>query len=276
MMPDRDSHFLQQVWTYYDQHARQLPWREVGPDGLIDPYYVLVSEIMLQQTQVPRVVPKYQLLLHSYPTLPALAQAPFSDVLTLWSGLGYNRRAKYLHDAAKRLQHSSQAWTLDLLMSCKGIGRNTAAAICVYSYNRPHLFVETNIRTVYLHHYFHGASDISDAMIIDKLASTMDHVRPREFYWALMDYGTFLKRRHGAQLDRSSAYRKQSAFSGSRRQLRGQAIRRLTQVGAVQINQLVELLADDRAGDVIDGLIKDGLVSLTDGYVTIAGVPKSS
>lgn len=255
------AQFLETLWDFYANHQRELPWREAELDGTFSPYHVLVSELMLQQTQVPRVIPKYQAFLVAFPSLSALAAAPLADVLRLWQGLGYNRRAQYLHAAAKHLATLSEPWTLEQLVSCKGIGHNTAAAVLTYTYNQPHIFVETNVRTVLLHHFFAEQEAVSDSQLIACLEDVIDREHPREFYWALMDYGTHLKQQHGNASRRSAHYKKQSTFAGSRRELRGKIIRALT-TGAMQLAALEAAVDHDvRFSEVLGALEAEGLVS---------------
>lgn len=246
--------FLAELWRASDEHGRNaLPWRQPLPDGSFDTYAVLLSEIMLQQTQVSRVIPKYQAFLELFPSIQVLAEADWPSVLRAWSGLGYNRRAKYLHEAAKILHSSKEPWLIEQLISLKGIGHNTAAATLVYSYNQSHVFIETNIRTVYLQHFFSADVVVSDAQIMQVLSETLDREKPREFYWALMDYGTWLKRQGNGQLVRSKTYKKQSLFEGSQRQLRGRILQELQTVGVIQKTALYDRLQDER----IDSLLKD-------------------
>ena len=141
--------FQQTVWNYYDQHGRDLPWRKPSNDGDFDPYHIMVSEVMLQQTQVSRVIPKYLAFIKSFPDITALASAELEEVLRHWSGLGYNHRAKFLWQAAREAmeQYNSQLpHTVEELDALPGIGINTAAAIAAYSYNLPVIFIETSYR----------------------------------------------------------------------------------------------------------------------------------
>lgn len=252
--------FSQTVLQYFADHARDLPWRRPEADGSFDPYKILVSEIMLQQTQVARVIPKYQQFLAVYPTIQRLAQAPLSDVLRYWSGLGYNRRAKYVHGAAKALQHETQHWTYDLLIAQPGIGPNTAKAVLAYSYNQPVVFIETNIRTVLLHHFFQGQAEVSDQELLSILESHLPSSQYREWYWALMDYGAYLKRTAGSQLHKSRTFVKQSVFAGSRRQLRGQVLKLLT-ARTISLQTMKSLLPDERLAEVLQDLIREGLIT---------------
>lgn len=252
--------FIDELWGYYDQNARGLPWRTPELSGGFDGYKILVSEMMLQQTQVGRVIPKYRAFVQRFPTLDNLANSPLSDVLSLWSGLGYNRRAKYLHEAAKALQSKQQPWSLEQLIALKGIGHNTAAAICVYSYNSPHVFIETNIRTVYLYYFFKDDIEVSDDDIKNVLIQTLDKENPREFYWALMDYGTHLKKQGVNNISQSKHYKKQSQFQGSRRQVRGNVLKLLTKNGPMQVASLREHIEDIRFDAIMSELEKEKFI----------------
>lgn len=264
--PANSRHFIDIVWAYFDEYGRDLPWRLPEPDGRFDPYKILVSEMMLQQTQVSRVIPKYEAFIRRFPAETALAKAPLSEVLKLWSGLGYNRRAKYLHDAIRQLaeDQAPSAWTFENLVACKGVGKNTAAAVMVYAYNQPLLFIETNIRTVYLHHFFQDESGISDGQILPLLGKTLDKEHPREFYWALMDYGSHLKKTIGNNIAQSRHYTRQSPLEGSRRQVRGRVLKYLTDRPATRAD-LARIIADQRLAEVLGALTADGLIHLKNG-----------
>ncbi len=249
--------FQETLWDYYAKHARDLSWRRTS-----DPYKILVSEIMLQQTQVTRVLPKYDFFLEQFPDVKALAAANLGDVLTAWSGLGYNRRAKYLWQAAQEIMQGHKGEfpkKLNALTTLPGIGKNTAGALLAYVYNEPVLFVETNVRSVYIHHFFADRSDVSDKEILLLLEQTLDRENPREFYWALMDYGSHLKKKQGNNIIKSKHYAKQSKFHGSKRQIRGQVIRLLTEKERAG-SELAELITDKRLTVVLDELQKEGLV----------------
>lgn len=255
-------HFQSAVWEHYDGHARALPWREPEDDGAFDPYKIMVSEYMLQQTQVPRVIPKYHQFLTAFPTVTALANASLADVLKVWSGLGYNRRAKYIHAAAKEIVSTHKGHIPDnpqQLLALPGIGNNTAAAIATYSFNMPVAFIETNIRTVYIHHFFAHQDKVSDQEIMLLVEQTVDKQRSREWYWALMDYGTFLKSSRTGMHQKSTHFKKQSPFHGSKRKVRGEVIRLLT-TGAKTEEQMSWDIRDSRLAVVLKDLISEGLV----------------
>ncbi len=242
---------------------RPMPWREDTR-----PYYVLVSELMLQQTQVDRVIPKFQAFIARFPDERALAAASLADVLTLWNGLGYNRRAKFLHEAAKMIVgecNSVFPSTYDNLLRLPGVGPNTAGAIMAYAFNQPVVFIETNVRTVYFHHFFEDGDKVSDVQLRKAVEETMDREAPREFYWALMDYGTALKKQGAGRIRQSAHYKKQSALKGSVREVRGQIIKALTSgdMTKAALQQAVDF--DGRFTSALTGLLLDGLVMETTG-----------
>ncbi len=252
--------FQQTAWDYYVAHGRHdLPWRVSQPDGSFDPYKILVSEFMLQQTQVLRVIPKFAEFLKQFPTIETLAESTLAEVLSAWSGLGYNRRAKYLYNAAQTLISKEAPWKYEDLVACKGVGPNTAAAVLVYSYNQPLVFIETNIRTVYIHHFFHDQQGVADSDILALAQQMLDRQNPREWYWALMDYGLYLKQSIGNLNKLSKHYTKQSRFTGSRRQIRGRVIRLLVERPMSQAD-LASAISDERLLPVLDDLRREGLI----------------
>lgn len=230
-----------------------------------DPYRILVSEIMLQQTQVDRVVPYYRAWLKKFPTVRKLADAPLSEVLVLWQGLGYNRRAKMLHSAAKAIvtEHRGRVpKTVEELEALPGIGSYTARAVVAFAHNQDVVFVETNLRTAVMHHFFANRQGITDPEIAAVLAKALPTGRSREWYSALMDYGTHLKRTGVRTNARVKGYAKQKPFAGSTREARGAILRALT--GGAQTNaKLRTLLGTERIGQLtaqLTKLIAEGLV----------------
>lgn len=231
-----------------------------GADGQFDPYKIMVSELMLQQTQVARVIPKYHAFLAEFPTISVLAQAELGAVLRAWQGLGYNRRAKYLWLAAQQIDELGHfPETLAELVQLPGIGKNTAGAILAYAYNQPIVFIETNIRTVIIHHFFADAEDITDGSVAECVMQTLDRENPREWYWALMDYGSFLKIEYGNASRRSKHFVKQSTFAGSKRQVRGAVIRALTD-RPHSLKELTNVIPDERLSAVLIDLTVEGLI----------------
>lgn len=256
--------FKKIVWGYYNKYGRDLPWRHD-----ISPYKILVSEVMLQQTQVARVVLKYKEFLRKFPTLQSLALASKRDVLMAWSGLGYNRRALYLHGAATALSKEKEfPRTVDELVCLPGVGKNTAGAILVYAFNIPTVFIETNIRRVYIHHFFKRSKNISDKEILRYVVKTLDKENPREWYWALMDYGTFLSTQVENPNRKSKTYAKQSVFKGSLRQLRAQILKKILEKKILD-TKLRLCFSDSRYNEAILSLQKEGFIEKKKGMWSV-------
>jgi A/G-specific adenine glycosylase len=256
--------FQEEVWAKGRELYRPMPWRD-------DPsfYHVLVSELMLQQTQVDRVRTKFAEFMERFPTIEMLAAATLADVLTAWQGLGYNRRAKFLHEAARQVVREGVPRSREELIKLPGVGKNTAGAIMNYVYQTPTAFVETNIRTVYFHHFYADEQNVSDAEVLKLVEATMDKESPREWFYALMDYGTFLKRAGAGRLTVSRHYKKQAPLKGSVREVRGEIIRRLAG-GTMTRDMLQNGYEDDlRFEKALHGLIRDGLITETHGLLQL-------
>lgn len=220
---------------------------------------------MLQQTQVSRVIPYYRAFLKRFPTLPVLAQANLSDVLSLWQGLGYNRRARFLHQAARMIEITYQnrfPETAEELEHIPGVGAYTARAICAFAYNQPTVFLETNIRTVFLHHFFSRGKAISDRRLLVVAGELVDTSSPREWYWALMDYGAYLKSQ-GVRNTSSKHYTRQSRFEGSSRQVRGAVLRAALQ-GPATLGALSKRIdvktSPEKLRYTLETLLAEGLI----------------
>jgi A/G-specific adenine glycosylase len=215
----KSSAFKRLIYDYYKKAGRyDLPWRKTR-----DPYEILVSEIMLQQTQVSRVLKKYPEFLSRFPTVESLAKAPVSEVLVVWQGLGYNRRALNLKKAAETVIKDFAGRfprTADELESLPGIGQSTRGAIMAFAFGIPTVFIETNIRSIYLHHFFKDKTSVHDRDILPLIEKTLDKENPRDWYYALMDYGVHLKETLPNPSRRSKHHAKQSAFKGSNREIR--------------------------------------------------------
>lgn len=253
--------FNEEVWGKARELYRDMPWRDNT-----DPYYVLVSELMLQQTQVDRVIPKFELFMRTFPTIEDLAEASLSEVLTVWSGLGYNRRAKFLHEAAKKVVadfHGAIPDTYDALISLPGVGPNTAGAILVYSFNQPVVFVETNVRTVYFHHFFEDQALVTDKELKELVEQTIDKEHPRQWYWGLMDYGSYLKRQGASRIDKSSHYKKQAPLRGSVREVRGLILKALAKKDYLSHELREEMPQDERFAVALKAMLAEGLITQT-------------
>ena len=215
--------FRRVVLAHYGEHGRDLPWRRTR-----DPYRILVSEIMLQQTQVSRVLRKYDDFLARFPDVWALAGSPTAAVLSAWQGLGYNRRALALQQTAQVVVSDyggSLPRSQEELRSLPGVGPATAGAIAAFAYGLAVPFIETNIRAAILHHFFPGRPEVPDREVIPLVEATLDREDPRTWYYALMDYGSWLKQTEANPSRRSRHHTVQSPFVGSRRQLRAQVLR---------------------------------------------------
>ncbi len=250
--------FKELVWSFARDNTRVMPWRS-RPEA----YEVLVSEIMLQQTQVGRVIPKFKSFISCFPDIKILAQAPLSEVLVAWSGLGYNRRAKFLHAAAIKIMTEFDGnipVTKNELVMLPGVGENTAGAILAYAFNQPAVFVETNIRSVYFQHFFSSQAQVSDKELRAKVELTLDREHPRQWYWALMDYGAYLKKNGAAGLSRSSHYKKQTPLKGSTREMRGRIIKSLAEQPLSEHELQKEVSADERFEPAIQALVSEQLI----------------
>lgn len=236
--------FQKLIWDFYKENKRDFPWRNTT-----NPYFVFISEICLQQTQTARVVEKYQEIIETFPTVESLANAPFPNVLAVWSGLGYNRRAKYLHEAVKLIVEKYNGKfpnNVELLDELPGVGANTAAAIVVYAFNRPAVFIETNIRRIFIHHFFADKENISDSEILPLVEKTLNRENPREWFWALMDYGSHLPKIVANPNRKSKHYGKQSKFEGSVREVRGSIVKILIQEKSLTEKALKGKVAGDK------------------------------
>ncbi len=238
--------FRRTIRRYYALHGRNLPWRHTH-----DPYKILVSEVMPQQTQVSRVIGYYETFLRKFPTIKALARAPLADVLRAWQGLGYNRRALMLKRAAEhtvRVYGGRLPQDARLLDDLPGIGINTAGAIVAFAFNTPSVFIETNIRRVFIHFFFPNKRKVHDRDILNLVEKTLDRKNPRAWYYALMDYGAYLGREMKENPNRRSrSYAHQSRFEGSDRQVRARIIRLVLEKKSMTLCDLTTRLAEQPA-----------------------------
>ena len=267
------SALISEARRHYHEEARaHLPWRATR-----DPYKILVSEIMLQQTQVERVIPYYKKFTRTFPSARVLACVSLANVLQVWQGLGYNRRAKFLHQAAKVINDKYNKYnkrfpdTVEEIETLPGVGHYTARAVAAFAFNKPEVFVETNIRTVFFYH-LGPRRKLSDKQLLPLVerALAQSRMEPREFYAALMDYGAHLKRQ-GIKLNAKSAhYKKQSAFEGSTRQVRGAILRELLKHHSTlaTLMQRIPRNQQDVANE-LSRLMAEGLVALHGRYFAI-------
>ena len=248
------------IWEYYHSSARPMAWRETT-----DPYCIYVSEVMLQQTQVERVSAKYPEFIAAFPDFSSLAEAPLPTILRVWQGMGYNRRAKLMKAAAGRVVSEFGGRLprdVDTLRTFPGLGPATAASIAAFAFNTPVVFIETNIRRVFIHFFFGERENVADSEILPLVERSLDWINPREWYYALMDYGTMLKQKVKNPNLRSRAYKRQSAFEGSSRQVRGKILRILLDEGPTDMGTIIGKVADEmgRTETIIKELIAEGFL----------------
>lgn len=249
----KDLLFIKKVFEFYTRYGRHdLLWRKK-----INAYRILVSEIMLQQTQVIRVIPKFEAWIKKYPTLKAQKEASFKDILILWQGLGYQRRAKALYKIAQ--EYTKLPSSFEALCDLPGIGKYTAGAMCAFAYNTfTYPMLETNIRTALIEEYHQGESKIEDGTLYDDLSrlvkqKTVQKIGARVWYYALMDYGAYLKENSISHNKKSAHYTQQIIYKGSLRELRAKVLFAVTHKEKLPI--------DERNEKVLNDLLKEGYIS---------------
>lgn len=267
--------FIKIVIDFYHFHKRHFPWRDIE-----NPYFILVSEIMLQQTQAPRVIEKYNEFIGVFPSVESLARASNEEVLRVWQGLGYNRRGIFLKKTAEKIvsEHGGIVPSnIETLTTFPGIGYNTACAIAAFAFNMPVVFIETNIRTVFIHHFFADKEAVDDKdilPIIEKVlrAPGARKMSPRDWYYALMDYGVYLKKEFKNPSRKSSSYSKQSKFEGSKRQVRGEIIKLLLERKSIFKKDLLPLIDREESEiiQILSSLEKEGMITFKNQVYTIA------
>ena len=252
--------FRQMVLSHYEQYGRDMAWRNTS-----GPYQILVSEIMLQQTQVERVTTKFPEFLRAFPDFASLATAPLANVLTVWQGLGYNRRAIALQKCAIRVMNEYDGVLpadVDILATFPGIGRATASSIAAFAFTMPVVFIETNIRRVFIHFFFTDTDTVSDAEILPLVEQALYRNNPRVWYWALMDLGTALKKTVPNPNRRSVHYTQQSPFEGSDRKIRGTLLKLLLKYQFLEEEEIIGCVAEDphRVQRMLGALEEEGFI----------------
>jgi A/G-specific adenine glycosylase len=263
-----EEQFKAIIYDYYAQNKRYFGWRTD-----IDAYRVVVSEIMLQQTQTHRVEKKFDSFIAAFPDFKTLARTPLRDVLAQWQGLGYNRRALALQKSAQKVVDDFGGRLPDdpeTLATFPGIGPATAASICAFAFNKPTIFIETNIRAVFIHFFFQGREKVTDKEIFPLVEKMVDKKNPREWYYALMDYGVMLKKNMPNPSRRSAHHMQQTKFEGSERQIRGMIVKMLTIHQHLSYEQLIELVGKEpqRIKKNLNALCAEGLVKKEGDFFT--------
>jgi A/G-specific adenine glycosylase len=262
--------FRKMVLTFYADRGRDLAWRRTT-----DPYHILVSEIMLQQTQVERVAVKYPAFIAAFPDFSSLAGAPLSDILAVWQGMGYNRRAISLQKCALRVVEKYDGalpQDPDILATFPGIGKATAASICTFAFNMPVVFIETNIRRVFIHFFFGDLEEVDDTEILPIARQVLPVQDPRTWYNALMDLGAALKKTGKNPNRRSRQYTKQAAFEGSDRKIRGHILRLLLAEKHLTQKVITGKFSEEpaRIVRILHDLEAEGFITRTGSSFTIA------
>ncbi|MDY6777297.1 MAG: Fe-S cluster assembly protein HesB [Candidatus Nanohaloarchaea archaeon] len=251
---DRIQDFRNRVFTFYHENGRDLPWRDTT-----DPYSILVSEVMLQQTQVSRVIPKYEEWIDRWPTAEDLAAANLQNVLSLWKGLGYNNRAKRLRNAAQMIVEEYDGKVprdVEELQELPGVGPYTANAIRIFADNADRATVDANIRRVLIHE-FDLDEDISDDELYDVAEQVLPEGRSREWHNALMDYGAMEKTSRETGISPKTT---QSSFEGSRRYYRGRILDALLEEPRKK-EWLEQEIDTDEVEDILQDLQDEGMIA---------------
>ena len=271
--------FQRKVKAMGEEHHRELPWRYID-----DPYAVLVSEVMLQQTQVKRVLDYWPRFMRTFPSIDALASSEVSLVLEMWQGLGYNRRALALRKSAEicsRDYKGNLPVSYDELVALPGIGPATAAGVLSFALQKPSMYLETNVRTVFLHELFPGECDVHDKLIEPLVRRSCPNVDPRSWYYALLDYGAYLKATNPNPSRRSKHHSKQSKFEGSRRQKRAEILRMVLASEGMAEPQIVRELTDferehkreapdeSLVEDILSDLLSEGFLRFENGLYSV-------
>lgn len=263
------SRFRKLIGDYYRSNKRDLPWRNTH-----DTYRIFVSEIMLQQTQVVRVLKKYPEFLDTFPDFDQLSAASTEKLLNVWQGMGYNRRALSLRSSAQVIVDQYNGIvpnSHEELLKLPGIGPGTAGSLLAFVYNEPVVFIETNIRRVFLHFFFPDQQHVDDRKILPHIEDTLDRSNPREWYYALMDYGSMLPKVTVNANRRSKHYTVQSTFEGSDRQIRGAVIRALLATPRQTVSELSVTLSapQSRLKPLLDILLAEGFIRKASGKYLI-------
>jgi len=257
------------IYHFYHAKKRSFPWRINTT-----PYNVAVSEVMLQQTQTNRVLPKFELFIKQFPDFQSLANAPFEILLRAWKGLGYNRRALNLQRIAQIIVQDFDGQLPQdpaILKKLPGFGAYTSRSIPTFVYNKPHIFIETNIRTVFIYFFMKHKNDIDDKDIFPLIEKTIDHENPRDWYYALMDYGVMLKKEVGNLCKLSKHYSKQSQFEGSDRQIRGLILKKLLEKPHINQNDLFQSInrEESRIKKILTNLCNEGFIKKNNGVLQL-------
>lgn len=262
--------FRELIYRFYRNQGRTFPWRETN-----DPWLILLSEMMLQQTQTSRVASRWETFVAEYPTPAAMDAAGLDQVLRSWSGLGYNRRAVALKKIARSIVKAGRfPDSYDELLALPMIGTYTAKAVLAFAWQRPVVLIETNIRRVFLHHFFRDQQGVADRSLLPWIEKSLDHNDPKSWYYALMDYGADLKGKVENPNRRSAHYTVQAPFKGSVREKRGKLIKLLSGAGMKGSFSLEEIVLqsginEESCKKILHTLQKEEFVAEEEGSYSI-------
>ena len=257
------KNFNEKIFAWWKKNKRTLPWRETT-----NPYYIMISEIMLQQTQVNRSVEKYLEFIKEYPTIKELAEASVSSVLKIWSGLGYNRRALWLQEAANQIVRLNEfPKTPEELQKLKGIGPYTSRSILIFTFNYDIATVDTNIRRILIAENFAKVNTKEKELFIiaQKL---LPKGKARDWHNALMDYGALVLTSAKTGIKPKTTI---SSSSKENRRFRGIIVKYLTRTTKAKKEKIVKNcnIPNEKIDDILVGLIADGLVKKIRKYYTL-------
>jgi A/G-specific adenine glycosylase len=264
--PEHILLFQEKIFTWYRKNKRDLPWRKTR-----DPYKILISEVMSQQTQIIRVIPKYEAWLERFPSISSLATASVKEVLKYWSGLGYNRRALNLQKAAQVIVKEYGGVfpkEIEELVKLPGLGKYTASAVACFAFDAQIPIIDTNIRKVITHEFFQG--ELPQEKVVEQVArQILPNDQAYEWNQALMDYTSL------ALKDKKIPIAKQSHFLSSNRYYRGQTIKLLLEIPLISISSLWDFFDErnpierGRLEEVLLSMQKDGLITINNDNVSL-------
>jgi len=275
------AHFQKNILQWYKLYGRHdLPWRppslKLRRDGTLDPYRVLISEVMLQQTQVDRVREKFISFIRKFPTLSCLAVSSTRDLLAEWQGLGYNRRALNLRACAQKIvkDHGGVVpQDLEVLKMLPGFGPYTASAVMAFAFDKPVVVLDTNIRRIFIHFFFADQEKVHDNQLTGLIEKSIWKKSPRIWYGALMDYGSGAFKKISNPNAKSAHYVKQSKFEGSPRYVRAKILAQILEYGPHKNSQIKSFMKTDPhllhyqknklLQEILNGLEADGFLQYT-------------
>lgn len=254
--------FQQNILSWYEAYKRDLPWRNTT-----DPYKIFLSEVMSQQTQINRVIPKYEAFLQKAATIKDLAEMDNATLLWLWSGLGFNMRALRMKQTAQSICEKYQ-WifpnSYEALLELPWIWPYTASAICAFAYNQDVAVVDINVKRLFIHQFkLDIQTKEKDIRIFAQQFIPVGNSRIR--HNALMDYSAYFLNGKNTWVKSSP----QSHFLSSKRRIRGLILKHVLQGGTARISEIEKLYFHEELDNIIEWMIKDGIIEVTNQQISI-------